>query len=157
MEWPGAKPRVPFTRSRGQISFGIVEYATFLPFVKVLITSWPPSLIQSANSLAVCLFVAFVPTKTCAGFSAGHFHRLFLRPRVMLVHVGKGLTLRELLYKDCELVFDFFIVRQPSSLVCDGVFTLFGRLVKSLEGETRETMIPRRLFISPWYLADSGP
>ena len=76
----------------------------------------------------------------------------------MLVHVAKRPTLWELLYKDFEIVCDYIIIdRQPRSLVCDGVFTILGRLAKSLEGEIRETMIPRRLFISPWYLTDSGP
>lgn len=77
VEWSGANPRVPFTRSRGQTPFGMVEYATLLPCLKVLITSWPPSFIQSANSLAVCLFSAFVPTKTWAGFRRGSFSSSF--------------------------------------------------------------------------------
>lgn len=75
----------------------------------------------------------------------------------MLVYVLKGLILGEWFYKDFEIFSDFIFDSQPRSLVCDGVFTLFGRLAYSLEGETREHMIPRCWGISPWYLADSGP
>jgi len=62
-----------------------------------------------------------------------------------------------LFYKNCELISSFFFNRPIRSFVCDSVFAFVGRLPDSLEGETREHMIPRGWGVSPRYLADSGP
>ena len=58
-------PRTATTLPRGSTPSGIVAYKMLPFFSKVAITCWPPSLrtIQSANSLATSLFLAFLPTR----------------------------------------------------------------------------------------------